>query len=178
MSKIIPYVFEPDKRTWSIPDQLMAQVFVKMHDLGIDRTVFVNGTVINYLQWLLFCQAKGNVVNIVGNEKEVEAVTWLNSFGFNYAFGHFCFFPQTWGKNSVELGKMVLKYWFEDLSTDAWGLDVIMGQVPANNERAIDFTDKLGMSPLGTVPGIRYKDSDEAIGSYFCYIERKDISHG
>ena len=151
---------------------------MKMHELDLTGTVFVNGTIINHLQWLLFCQARDNVVNIVGNETDVEAVTWLNSFGYNYAFGHFCFFPQTWGKNSVDIGKMVLKYWFEDLRTDTWGLDVIMGQVPANNTRAIEFTNKLGMNPLGNVPGIRYAESDEAVGSYFCYIERKEVSHG
>ena len=104
-------------------------------------------------------------------------VTWLNSFGYNYAFGHFCFFPQTWGKNSVELGRMVLGYWFNDLRSNGWGLDVIMGQVPAGNQRAIDYTDKIGMIPLGTVPGIKYQNDGAAQGAYFCWLS-KEIHNG
>jgi len=170
MSKIIPYVYDQGNKQWSIPDTLMAQLFIKMQDLGLAETVFANGTVKNHLQWLMFVQHKSNVVNIVGNEKEVEGITWLNSFGYNYAFGHFCFFPQTWGKNSVELGKMVLNYWFNDLKSGDWGLDVIMGQVPATNERAVEYTKKIGMIPMGIVPGIKYQKDSDASGAFFCWI--------
>lgn len=178
MSKIIPYVKDPETRQWSIPETLMAGVFNKMHELKLDGTVFVNGTMVNHLQWLIFVQHPSNVVNLIGDEKEVEGVTWLNAFGYNYAFGHFCFFPSTWGKNSVQLGKMVLRYWVNDLKSGDWGLDVILGQVPAGNDRAVAFTQKLGMTSMGVVPGIKYCKSGEAEGAYFCYATREDINNG
>ena len=171
-SKIIPYVKDQTGQ-WSIPESLMSGIFNEMHRLKLDGTVFVNGTVVNHLQWIMFCQHQSNVVNIVGNEKQIEGVTWLNSFGYNYAFGHFCFFPSTWNKNSVDLGKQVLAYWFNDLRTENWALDVIMGQVPASNKRAIDYTKKIGMIELGTVPGIRYQNQGAAEGSYFCWLTRE-----
>ena len=176
MSKIIPYVQDETKQ-WSIPDNLMTQIFVKMAELKLSDTVFSNGTVINHIQWLMFVQNKKNVVNIVGNDKQVEGVTWLNSFGLNYAFGHFCFFPETWGKNSVELGRMVIDYWFNGLKSDEFCIDVILGQIPASNLKAIGYTEKLGMKTLGTVPDIKYQNGNET-GAYFCFITRKEFNNG
>ena len=176
MSKIIPYVKDPETRQWSLPETLMAGFFLRMQELKLSGTVFIGNSVINHLQWLMFVQHPSNVVNIIGNENEIEGVTWLNAFGYNYAFGHFCFFPGTWGKNSVDLGKQVLSYWVNDLNSGDWGLDVIMGQVPAGNVRAVEFTKKLGMTSMGVVPGIKHTKSGEAEGSYFCYTTREDIN--
>ena len=181
MSELIPYVYDVKKKDWSIPEVLMAAVFITMQEHRLDRAVFANGTVKNHLQWLAFCQAKSNVVHLIGNEKQIEMVAWLNSFGNNYAFAHFCCFPQTWGGNSLELGWQCLDYWFNQMrdAASGWGLDVILGQIPAANRLAIAYTKKIGMHALGTVPHIKYETvNGRRAGAYFCYITREEFNNG
>ena len=170
MSKIIPYVMTEDG--WSIPESVMTGIFLEMRRNNLDEVVFANGTVKNVMAWMQFVQNTKNVVHVVGNEKEVEMIAWINSFGLNYAFAHFCTFPCAWGKNTVEIGRMSLKYWF-----DMGVVDVILGQVPAFNQIAIDYVKKLGLIEIGTVPGIKYKKEDTVTGSFFCYMTREDY-HG
>ena len=50
---------------------------------------------------------------VTGGRLEIRMIAWLNQFGPNHAFAHFCCWPETWGKTSVKLGKQSLKYWFE-----------------------------------------------------------------
>lgn len=170
MSIIIPYVKQKD---WSISDKIMLMLWFEMERLGLDRVVFANGTVKTPVEWITFIQNKRNVAHIVGNEKDIEMIAWLNSFGCNYAFAHFCAFPPAWGKSTIEIGKMSLKYWF-----DMPHIDVILGQIPAFNQIAIDYVTKLGLIEVGVVPGIKYKKEDTITGSYFCYITREDFNNG
>jgi hypothetical protein len=151
----------------------MLMLWFEMEKLGLDKVVFANGGVTTPVQWMEFIKNKRNVVHIVGNEKEIEMIAWLNSFGFNYAFAHFCAFPPSWGRNTVEVGRMSLKYWF-----DMDVIDVVLGQVPAFNQIAIDYTKKVGMIEVGTVPGIKYKKDGTITGSYFCYLTREVFQNG
>ena len=176
MSKIIPYVKMGEEYT--LIDAVMGNLFDVMKELGLADIVFANGTIQTSLEWLQFIKHKSNVVHVVGNEKEIELVAWLNSIRHNYAFAHFCCLPSTWGKNSVEIGKMSLQYWFEDLKQDDWQLDVVLGQIPAWNIKAIEYTKKVGMVGLGIVPDIKYKRNDKATGAYFCYITREGFNNG
>lgn len=170
---ITPYV-RTQQGNWSLPETTMLGIFNHMQLLELDDTVFANGTIDNPLAWMQFVQDKRNVVHVVHDET-TQQIAWLNSFGCNYAFAHFCCFPSSWGRNTVEVGRESLKYWFNDLKSSGFELDVILGQVPATNKRAIEYVKKLGLIELGTVPMIKYKNSGEAIGSFFCYITRKDI---
>lgn len=172
---ITPYV-RTEKGTWSLPENVMVGIFNHMKELGLDKTVFVSGGVDSPLEWMQFIQHSKNVVHVVGEDK-IYQIAWLNSFGCNYAFAHFCCFPAAWGKTTVEAGKQSISYWFNDLKAPDFQLDVIMGMVPAINNRAIEYVTKLGLIELGTVPMIKYQNID-ATGAYFCYITREDFENG
>ena len=73
----------------------------------------------------------------------------------------------------MELGRQTLSYWFNDLRQGDFQFDVILGQIPARNKRAVNYTKKIGMVELGTVPMIKYKPDDDETGAYFCYITRE-----
>ena len=171
---IIPYV-QTDKGTWSLSDEVMVGIFHEMAIHSLDRVVFANGTVTSPLEWMTFIKDKRNVVHIVGDGKDIEMIAWLNSFGHNYAFAHFCAFPCSWGKTSEDAGIESLSYWFNDLKAPGFEIDVMLGQVPATNVRAIEYVKKLGLIELGTVPLIKYKNGDNAIGAFFCYITREEF---
>jgi hypothetical protein len=173
MSNLIPYV--EGNGSWSLPDTMMIGIFEKMQDHGLDKVVFVNGTVEDRAQWLNFVKTKTNLVHVIGNEEGVELVAWINNFGKNYAFGHFCFFPEAWGKNTIKLGKQSLDHWFGLNLEGKPVLDVILGQLPTSNEYAVKYIKKIGMTILGSVPNIRYSGLNEATGATFAYITREDF---
>jgi hypothetical protein len=160
---------------WSLSDTLMADVYLGMVEHGLDRVVFVGNGVNDVDDWLKFVKLKQNVLHVIGNENGPDMVAWLNTFGHNFAFGHFCCFPHTWGKTSVELGRQTLQHWFGFGTDDHPLLDVILGQLPTTNRRAVDYIQKIGMTIMGRVPNIRYKGNDKAVGATFAYITREDF---
>ena len=171
--QLIPYVtFEG---VWSLDDDVIAGAWHKMKAQGLSETVFYGGEVYDTFSFMAMCRNKANLVNIVTDDASIVALSWLNNFGVNYAKGHFCFFSEVWGKCTDEIGRMILDYWF-DMPTD---LDVVIGQVPAHNKRAIEFVKGIGFTELGTIPMLGHGvDPQKRVGDTILYLTRGQHGQG
>jgi len=161
---IIPYV-ESDG-AYSLPDHVMRSVFKIMVHYGLDKVVFYTGGM-DEDGFLRFIKSKQNVVHTIWEEDGISMIAWLNGFGVNHAFAHFCCFPKTWGKNSVVLGRKSLDYWFGFKKDDGQPvLDVVLGFTPAYNKKAVSYIQRVGMTIMGTIPGIRCGAETGMVFSY------------
>ena len=172
--QLIPYVF--NGMSWNLSDEMIKGVFYKMAGHDLIKTVFLDGKIKTPEQFLQLAKSPGNVVHII-LDAGGQLVFWayLNSFGWNHAFGHFCGFPDIWGK-AQELGKMTLDYWFgmPGRQSDRPLFDLICGRVPADNSLAIGFVKKLGFTVLPVIPKMIWDEYQQAaVGAVFCYKERE-----
>ena len=170
--RIIPYVENNGMR--SITDEVMVSIFHKIEDSGLKEMFFYSGEIDTPEKFLFLVKAKQNFVNIVVDENDnIIFVSWLNDFGPNFAFAHFCAFPEIFGTYSVQVGKDVLKYWFNFEKDGEPILDTIMGKVPAVNTKAVHYIKKLGLTILGTIPHLAHgPDKNKRVGDVIAYITR------
>jgi hypothetical protein len=157
---IIPYVQQDG--AWTLSDQFMEGVFLKMQKHELDQVVFYDGYIYNPEKFVEFAKRPTNILNIHYDDKRgCTGLTWLNDIGINSAFGHFCFFPEVWGSESVIRGKETIEYWFGMSNGEKPILDVILGKVPLWNKRACEFVKKIGFDELGTIDQIKLTNIHE-----------------
>jgi hypothetical protein len=142
--KIIPYVMHDGSR--SLPDSVMKNIYSSMRKHRLDRVVFSSGGVNKFDDFIVIMKNPNNVVHTIWQDDRIQLLAWLNNFGLNYAFGHFCCWPETWGKTSVALGKRTIDYWFGFKGDNGNVLDVILGFIPSKNKFAIRYIKKVGMT--------------------------------
>jgi len=171
-SIIKPYVLH--NGVWSISDEMMVIIYHFMEQSKLLGDVFKSGEIKDPNSWMNFVKNRSNVVHILRSSRDYPAdmIAWLNGWGYNYAFGHFCCFPHTWGGEAIELGHKTVNYWFDELRNDNWQLEAIFGQIPSTNKRAINYVMRLGFRKLGDVPSVRYKDDKKAKGATLFVKER------
>ena len=174
---IIPIV-KTREGVWSLTDRQLLEIYLKLLKHRLIDKVFIMGEASTPDKFVAMIKNKRNVFNIVINEEnECTTLSWLNRWGFNHAFVHHCFFPEAWGKHTYEIGKMVLKYWFEMKKDNGEPiLDVLMGKTPESNRLAVRFIKKMGFTIIGTVPGICFDvKQKKKIGAVFSYIRREEV---
>ena len=164
---VIPYVEIGGART--LPDSFLEAVYLQMVEDGSDKTVFNMGSVKSKEQFIAMMKNPANLPVFVLNGQNCAMVAWLNTINHNNACGHFCSFYT--GIPPVEVGKKVLEYWWS-LQAGGRGLEVILGIVPAFNERAIAFVKKLGFIEAGRVPRLFLDTNGKQCDSVICYLER------
>jgi hypothetical protein len=167
--------------SWSLPDDVMRGVFETMQTHKIEKVLFYDDYVFTPDQFLTYMKHPTNNVYVMAHEKEqvVDGIAWLNTWGPNYAFAHFAFFPWVWGKKTLKWGRKMLGHWFSMQKDGYYIIDVVLGKIPNFNEKAIDYTKRLGLTIMGSIPDLklRYGDPD-GCGATFMYITRKDFYNG
>jgi hypothetical protein len=58
-------------------------------------------------------------------------------------------------RKTIQMGQAVMRYWFA-LGGDDPVIDVIVGNIPSSNKRAIRYVQRLGWTVLGEIPQIAY----------------------
>lgn len=167
---ILPYI--ETKNGWSISDEHMEWVFTRMLKEGLVKKTFPGGRAVTHFEWMELVRSPINIVSLITDENGLLAVSWLNGFERNHAWIHFCVFRTAWGKQSVEIGKLAVKSWFENIPP----LDVLLGRTPSDNRLAVAYIKKVGMRISGTLPMIgfdiyRNKKTDIVLS----YIKRGDV---
>ena len=170
--KLIPYVLH--NGAWSLPDDIMESVFTRMRLHDLDIVVF--GERLNPDRFLGFIKRQSVVLHTIWEDNQILMIGWLTDISTNHAFAHYCMFPETWGKNTAELAKESLRYWFNFKGNDGYLFDVIMGRTPVDNGYAVKFLKKIGMNILGAVPLLKFGNSDS--GMVFSYITREEFLNG
>jgi len=144
---LIPYVEINGQR--SISDDILLAFWGKIIEQGLDRRTFGKETGPDEFIRLVKAPYNLPVFPVINGENAPAGVAYLNNVVGNHAFAHFVFAKEVWGKKTTEMGQALLRYWFNFADGQ---LDVILGNVPAANSRAVRFVERLGFTNLGEVP--------------------------
>jgi len=151
-------------------DPQLSQVYNQTVVERLDGIVFWEGGITSAEDFIAFCKRKNIVMTFMFLGGQVVGYSWLGGISGNYAFGHFCLFRSIWGKKTKQIGKMVLDYWMGFESNNGFPLfDVIVGVMPKFNVRAHAFAAAIGLTKLGTIPGMfrnTKRDRDDAVIYY------------
>jgi hypothetical protein len=170
---IVPYV-RTDKG-WSLDDDTMRFLWHKMGQQGLIGIVFNDGRIANAEQFLKMAQNKNTLLHTTWNdENKPLLVAWLTDFGKNYAFGHFVFFKETWGRITREIGHQTIEYWWGFKENGNHIFDVILGYIPNTNKMAINFIKNMGFTIVGEIPKIWFDAYNNKYQNLtITYIERE-----
>jgi RimJ/RimL family protein N-acetyltransferase len=142
---IIPYVEVNGMRT--IPDERLKDIYNRMANEGTLSTVFYGSQINSEADFINFFKNGSNFICVAFLDKEMCGFTWINSLNETYAFMHFCFFKEFWGKRMEGIGKACFDYY------KSWNrFKVFIGMIPDFNKRAIKFAKRMGYVELGTIP--------------------------
>ena len=157
----------------ALKDGALEILYEKMVEDHTSETVFMDGSISNAQEFVkamkgvqFFC--------VVDNEKPAM-MFWLNNFTSRAAQAHFCVFKEFWGKRGIELGKHCLQEFLHKQDDKGYILDVITGQIPTRNKRAVQYVKKVGMKKVGVLPkSIWNKTTQKSEDTLIVYIERKE----
>jgi hypothetical protein len=169
--QLVPFV-ELDEG-WIFSDPVLRGIFDKIDEQGLTRTVFWEGSIDNAEAFIKFVKNPSIVLQFIFEGKALVGMAWLGPLSGNYAFGHFCFFREIWGKRTQEAGEKVLRFWFGFPGPNGPLLDVIIGAVPDFNKRAHQYVQSIGFTELGTIPGMFKNIYDEHDNARIFYRTRK-----
>jgi len=151
MIQVIGYVEINGVRTFS--DDAMLAAFETLEKDRILDVVFSDDPVTSFDQFLAIMKNPANTVSVILLDHEIVGLAWLNQAHKNHAFVHYALFREVWGRYTMPIAEACLDYWFS--FTDESGnklIEVLLGQTPEWNRRAINYTKRLGWTVLGTVP--------------------------
>ena len=175
MFEIVPYL--QSNGAYTLNDNVMLGIWQEICQNGIKEQVFYEGGIKDAETWMKMIKHPSTVLHTIWSKdfKKVAMVAWLNSVGRNHATCHQFCMPWTWGKHTVELGKMTLDYWFDLKKDNKPILDTIIGKTPEHLRAATIFLRKMGLTVLGMIPhiGFDYYGS-KTVGIVVSYITREE----
>jgi hypothetical protein len=175
---LIPYIRMNEQ--WTIPDDMMKELYGQMRREGTDRIVFYSGTVKNEDEFLRASQSASTHTAVIFQENgEPAAIGWLNNFDRSIAHAHWLCFKSIWGTDMThEAARKCLKYWFHFEIEGKPLFEVILGLYPDENKFIHEFVQSIGFTVIGTIPKLFYNHWDERmVGAVVSYIERRTICH-
>jgi hypothetical protein len=149
--RLIPYVELNGART--LPDTFLEDVFDEMVVEGLVSAVFAGTNISSSKDFIGMMRHPTNIPVFVVAGTRCIGFAWLNGIALNHAYGHFCTFPNG-VMTAIEMGEMVMGYWWSLGGPDSYALEVILGTIPAFNSRAVRFIQKLGFVKVGEIPKV------------------------
>jgi len=163
---IMPYVLVDG--TWSIPVDVMGQIYVRMVEENKAGSLFYNGGISSPYDFIDFMQDKNNYpVVIFDGTMDVGMLAWLNPMNDGNAQAHFCTFK---GHNPLKMGKALLEWWGNYEDSNGVLFKTIVGITPETYYMALKYIDKLGFTQIGILPNFCYlKKEDTRVGGVVSY---------
>ncbi len=137
-----------------MPHEPIADFYFDLVDTGLIDAVFHDRGFRGPGDFIAYLQSERNQPVFIWRDNRIAGLAWLNPVVGTFALGHFCFRRSAWGEHAREDGKKVLDYW---MALEALGepiLDVIIGATPQKNGFVHEYLGQIGMTRLGTVPGM------------------------
>lgn len=162
MIDIVPYVEINGVRT--VTDQQIKDIYHKMESDGTLGIVFTSSSMKSPDEFLRIMKLPSNLPVVLFIDNALSGIAWINGIEDNHAFAHFCFFKETWGQVSEDMGRKLIEYWFSFPDGNGGkAFDVIIGRIPSFNAKAIRFVEKIGFKKVGEIPLMeRRPDGDRA----------------
>jgi len=155
---LIPYVEVDGART--VPDSEIEGVYTRMQRDGLTSKVFAQNEIMSATDLLAMLKSPSNLPVFLYVGTCAAGFAWLNSIGKNYAYAHFVFLAESWGKNAEnkrvtdEMGHALLRYWFSFEGDNGPIFDTLVGVVPSKNVLANRFVQRMGLTKVGEIPHI------------------------
>ena len=155
-------------------DSEIMALYARMVKEGTADTVFVDGTINSADEWLQAMKSEGNNLYVIYVEDEIAGVVWLNRLELKKARLHFCLFTLESERDSVEIGKEVVRYFMSMGVEDDYLFDLLYGIVPESNKKAIEYVKQVGAVHIGTMPhGLWNKITGKTeAAAILCYTRR------
>lgn len=162
MIQVIGYVELDGAKTFN--DKTLAAIYETLKGDGVLDRVFYDKSMKTPDDFIQFMKSPGNYPAMVVVDDKIQGIGWLNGIQGKAAFAHFAFFRESWGAYSEEMGEALMEYWF-GFGGESPMLDVLIGQIPAWNKKAISFIKRLGWNVLGNIPHLA--DGGDMTISYY-----------
>ena len=145
--KIIPYITIDGIPTFKDSD--IISFYDRMVKDGTADDVFQDGSIRSAENFLDAMKGPNNFLIVAHWQGEPAGVMLANRFQGRFAQNHFCAFSEFWGNRDIILqcGRYGSLYMLDNL-----GLDMLMGLVPASNQRAIAAVVASGGKIIGELP--------------------------
>lgn len=134
----------------------MRQFYAQAEADGVVRRVFLTGKVYDADSFLAYFSSPATLAVLLIFEESIVGMGWLSNVEGRSALPNFFFLKRTWGWQSLQLGQMLLRYWFAfpGNGDDETALDILVGMTPAKNRLACNFVKRLGFTIVGEIPRI------------------------
>ena len=139
---------------WTLNDEALFFLYEKIKSQGLDKVVFYDGSVNNWMEFIAMMKSKEVTPVIAYDDTGVLGMAWLTAGHNEWAFGHFCMLKESWGKKSLKIGKVIMRYWFSLKLNDKNIFKTIIGITPPKNEKALKYIQKIGFNLLGEIPNV------------------------
>lgn len=146
---LLPYA--QSDGAWIVSDTLVSGFYDVLDDEGTIETVF-GDQIPTAERFLTFLKDSENVPVFIIRDT-IVGVAWLNRIVKNHACAHFAHTKAIKGV-SIQVGMMVLDYWFSFPGKAGPLFDVLVGNIPASNKLAIRYIKKLGFFEIGEIPHV------------------------
>ena len=147
---LLPYAKVGD--FWTVSDEIVLKFARQAVEEGTFDRVFLDGSISGPDAFLYAMKQPENVPVFFFVGKEPVGVACLTNCQGNRAFGHFLYLKSAWGKFTEQAGRLALDYWFSFKVESRQLFNVILGVIPSENVRAVDYVQRIGMTMLGEVP--------------------------
>lgn len=182
MIELFPYCNLPE-RGWTLSDERVIGFYARMEQDGTLDTVFCDGSIRSALDFLGKMKDPRGQLFLVVEIKEVKqglmsgktirevAIIWLNDFQARWCQFHFCVFSNAWGDGVEEIGREVIRQIMTMKTNDGsrYLHDMILGIVPAWNDRAVEYVKEVGGKVMCCLPlACIDQDGKSGPGVLFC----------
>lgn len=158
MIELIPYVNLPD-HGWTFSDDRVVGFYAQMEQDGTLGTVFYDGSVKSAFDFLKDMKRPGCQLFLVADVTENGfprdiGIVFLNDFQARWCQFHFCVFSNAWGDGIEKIGNEVILQIMTMKTVDGsrYLHDMILGIVPACNERAVEYVKEVGGKIMCRLP--------------------------
>jgi RimJ/RimL family protein N-acetyltransferase len=165
--KLLPYTSIDGIPTFKDSD--IVQMYHWMKKDRTLKTVFYNvdSELLTEIFFIRFWKRQDLKMFVVLSENRVAGLIWLDRIIDSTAMIHINSFKWIWGRSSVSVFRRAT---CEILTKH--GIDVLIGQIPITNEKAIKFSEKVGFLKCGIIPKSLYihllDKKVDAFVSYAC----------
>ena len=150
MMVLKPYTLRDGIPTY--PDSIIKGLYLKMEHDKTAREVFFDGCVRTADDFLHMMKFGQNRLWVIVVDEDIVGIVWLNNFEARYAWFHFCFYSNFWGKDTVGVGKRCVLELLNLEDEQGYMFDMLCGLVPENNINAINWCHKMNFETLGRLP--------------------------
>lgn len=164
---LVPYVEVDGSRV--IPDSFLKEMWGDVREQKLDVAVFGEEKPVEFFLSMLKSRTNLPVFIFQHGETSPLGFAWLNGIKAGYAFAHFIFLKDSWGRQTLDMGVALCKYWFSLGEKPLF--ETIVGNIPSSNRQAISFVKKLGWAVVGEIPHLAH---DGAMTVTYC--ERQEFS--